>query len=166
MVTDARIATLVVQEALLSAAPGSGAEVVCLDRDWGAIAAERRRPRRGWNPRADDLAYVTYTSGSTGAPKGVEVRHRGDCPARIHRGFAASGPNQVFLQLAPVSFDASTLEIWGPLLHGGRCVLYPAVPPRPRSSVSSSTAKASRPSGSPPPSYNAVIDGRLRPSPA
>ncbi|HEX5760628.1 MAG TPA: non-ribosomal peptide synthase/polyketide synthase [Thermoanaerobaculia bacterium] len=71
----------------------------------------------------DHLAYVLYTSGSTGRPKGVAVPHR--AVARLVRGadYAELGPEEVFLQLAPVPFDASTLEIWGPLLNGGRLAL-------------------------------------------
>jgi amino acid adenylation domain-containing protein len=72
------------------------------------------------------LAYVMYTSGSTGTPKGVAASHRN--VIRLVRGsrFAAMGPEQTWLQLAPVSFDASTLEIWSPLLNGGRLALAPA----------------------------------------
>ncbi len=75
---------------------------------------------------AEALAYVMYTSGSTGTPKGVAVTHRN--VVRLVRGsdFADLGPEQVWLQAAPPSFDASTLEIWAPLLNGGRLALPPA----------------------------------------
>jgi amino acid adenylation domain-containing protein len=74
---------------------------------------------------SDSLAYVMYTSGSTGTPKGVAVTHRN--VVRLVRGtdYADMGADQTWLQLAPVSFDASTLEIWAPLLNGGRLALPP-----------------------------------------
>ncbi|HKH48265.1 MAG TPA: amino acid adenylation domain-containing protein, partial [Thermoanaerobaculia bacterium] len=71
------------------------------------------------------LAYVMYTSGSTGEPKGVAVPHRAVVRLVRETGFARFGPDEVFLQLAPYSFDASTLEIWGALLNGGRLVMPP-----------------------------------------
>lgn len=74
-----------------------------------------------------NLAYISFTSGSTGAPKGVGVPHR--AVARLVLGDGAHfGPDEVFLLLAPVSFDASTLELWGPLLNGGRLAVYPSGP--------------------------------------
>jgi len=71
------------------------------------------------------LAYVMYTSGSTGRPKGVMVEHRGI--VRLVRGtnYCRFGPDEVFLQFAPISFDASTFEIWGALLNGSQLVLMP-----------------------------------------
>jgi amino acid adenylation domain-containing protein len=73
----------------------------------------------------ESLAYVMYTSGSTGTPKGVEIPHRGIVRLLFGNTYARFGPDRVFLQMAPFSFDASTFEIWGALLHGGTCVLYP-----------------------------------------
>jgi amino acid adenylation domain-containing protein len=73
----------------------------------------------------ENLAYVLYTSGSTGQPKGVRVPHRAVVRLVCGNDFAEMGPEQVFLQAAPLAFDASTLEVWGALLHGGRLVLMP-----------------------------------------
>ena len=81
---------------------------------------------------AASLAYVMYTSGSTGTPKGVAVTHRNVVRlVRPARGPACAdlGPQHTWLQLAPVSFDAATLEIWAPLLNGGRLALFPALFP-------------------------------------
>jgi amino acid adenylation domain-containing protein len=72
------------------------------------------------------LAYVIYTSGSTGNPKGVMVEHRSVIRLVHGQNYATFGSDRVFLQLAPVAFDASTFEIWGPLLHGGKLVLPPS----------------------------------------
>lgn len=79
----------------------------------------------------EDVAYVMYTSGSTGVPKGVLVRHRGI--VRLVRGasYCDFGPDEVFLLHSPLTFDASTLEIWGPLLNGGRLAILPPGPPAP-----------------------------------
>ena len=77
----------------------------------------------------DDAAYIMYTSGSTGKPKGVVVPHR--AILRLVRGqsFTDLTPKTRFLNLAPLAFDASTLEIWGPLLNGGCAAIINEVQP-------------------------------------
>ncbi|MEU3451271.1 amino acid adenylation domain-containing protein [Streptomyces thermolilacinus] len=74
----------------------------------------------------DDIAYINFTSGSTGVPKGVPVRHRSIARLVFGARYARLDGDSTLLQLAPVTFDAATLEIWGALLHGGRCVLHPS----------------------------------------
>ncbi|MEM1368005.1 MAG: amino acid adenylation domain-containing protein [Cyanobacteria bacterium P01_H01_bin.15] len=71
------------------------------------------------------LAYVNFTSGSTGMPKGVAVNHRGVVRLVINPNYVSIEEHDVFLQLAPVSFDAATFEIWGALLNGAKLILYP-----------------------------------------
>jgi len=74
---------------------------------------------------ADSLAYVMYTSGSTGRPKGVGVTHRNVIRLLYGVDYVKLGAGRTLLQLAPVTFDASTFEIWGALLHGGTLVIAP-----------------------------------------
>ncbi|MEM7585919.1 MAG: amino acid adenylation domain-containing protein, partial [Acidobacteriota bacterium] len=75
---------------------------------------------------ADHLAYIVFTSGSTGRPKGVAVNHRAVVRLVRETNYLDLGADETFLQFAPVAFDASTLELWGPLLNGGRLVVAPA----------------------------------------
>jgi amino acid adenylation domain-containing protein len=100
------------------------AEVLCLNSEWEKLAHESRENPDG-AIGAENLAYVTYTSGSTGRPKGVEVVHRGVVRLVMNSGYAEFG-GETFLQLATLSFDASTFEIWAALLHGAKCVVHPA----------------------------------------
>ena len=80
---------------------------------------------------AADPAYLMYTSGSSGRPKGVLVPHRAVLRLVQDNDFARFGPDEVILQLAPLSFDASNFEIWGALLNGGRLAVlanpYPSL---------------------------------------
>ncbi|MDN5782055.1 MAG: amino acid adenylation domain-containing protein, partial [Luteimonas sp.] len=72
----------------------------------------------------DALAYVMYTSGSTGTPKGVEIRHRSILRLTCDADYIELGPQTRMLHAAPLGFDASTLELWGPLLNGGCVVVH------------------------------------------
>ncbi|GAA5483905.1 non-ribosomal peptide synthetase/type I polyketide synthase [Haloferula sargassicola] len=72
---------------------------------------------------ASDPAYVMFTSGSTGEAKGVVVPHSGIMRLVTDTGYCRFSPDETFLQAATVAFDASTFEIFGALLNGGRLVL-------------------------------------------
>ncbi|WP_043936835.1 non-ribosomal peptide synthetase [Planktothrix rubescens] len=73
----------------------------------------------------NNLAYIIYTSGSTGTPKGTEVIHRNIIGFIFGVDYVQLDAHQIWLQHSSISWDAFTLELWTPLLFGGRCVLYP-----------------------------------------
>jgi amino acid adenylation domain-containing protein len=108
--------------ALRSRLPDDGPPVVVVeDVLSGAVGLDGpRSPADG-----ESLAYVAFTSGSTGAPRAVAVPHR--AVFRLVRGadFARVDDSQTWLHVSPLGFDASTLDIWAPLASGGRLALMP-----------------------------------------
>lgn len=100
----------------------------CLDADWKVIAKEKNDSLHIAS-FPNDLAYIMYTSGSTGQPKGVCIPHRGVVRLCRNADFVTLSASDVFLALAPFSFDASTFEIWGCLLNGGRLAIMPPQQP-------------------------------------
>ncbi len=124
MLEDSGIEVLLTSSELRPELPPAAASVVVLDHEWPEI---RSRPAVNPSARSSgaDLAYVMYTSGSTGRPKGVEIPQHAISRLVFGANYARLDASCTHLQLGPLAFDASTLEIWGALLHGARLVLYP-----------------------------------------
>jgi amino acid adenylation domain-containing protein len=102
----------------------SKAHTIAVDAQWENITEQSITTPTN-KMYSEQLAYVMYTSGSTGKPKGVSVQHRSVIRLVKNTNYINLDAEETLLQFAPVSFDASTLEIWGALLNGGRLVLFP-----------------------------------------
>jgi amino acid adenylation domain-containing protein len=129
VLVDADVRALLTSERFAKELGDGGPAVVCVD----AQAYDDPPPEFEASPAPaaapDNLAYMMYTSGSTGEPKGVCVTHRNVMGLVKGADYAELGEGEVFLQFAPASFDASTFEIWACLLNGGRLVVFPAGTP-------------------------------------
>src|SRR6476659_4170775 len=97
-------------------------EVFYLDQGWEWLESESAE-----NPenvtQAEDLAYLMYTSGSTGQPKGVGVPHRAINRLVSNTNYVRFDTGERVAQISNASFDAATFEIWGALLNGSRLVI-------------------------------------------
>lgn len=127
MIQDAQVQVILTLEKFVPKL-NHGLQVVCLDSDWLDIEQELDR-NLNISSTSKTLAYVEYTSGSTGNPKGVCVVHQGVVRLVKNTNYYNFSDNEVFLQLAPLAFDASTFEIWGSLLNGSKLAIMPAHTP-------------------------------------
>jgi amino acid adenylation domain-containing protein len=122
---DAECPVLLTQNSLLAGLPSTKAEVITLDSDWPRIAAEsKENPKHAITP--DTLAYVVYTSGSTGVPKGVMINHGG--LVNQYRAYEESydlrSPGS-WLYMANFSFDVFSSDLMRSLCSGGKMVICP-----------------------------------------
>ncbi|RKH36324.1 non-ribosomal peptide synthetase, partial [Corallococcus llansteffanensis] len=128
MLEDSRASLVLSHSALALRLPSGSHRTLCLDEIADAVASRPSSPPRlSISPQG--LAYVIYTSGSTGRPKGVSVPHQAVIRLVMHSNFFALRADDVVLHLAPIAFDASTFEVWAPLLNGARLALFPSSPP-------------------------------------
>jgi amino acid adenylation domain-containing protein len=123
MLTDAQPVLLLTQSSLLSEMPQTTASIFVIDKERASLAEENDGDA-ATTVAADNLAYLMYTSGSTGVPKGVEIPHG----ALVN--FLASmqerpglAPTDVLVAVTTLSFDIAGLEIFLPLVTGARIVL-------------------------------------------
>lgn len=118
IVESARPALLLCEADTEAVIPAGAARMLRLDRHW-PVAAFERAP-----VEAEAIAYVLYTSGSTGKPKGVEIPH-GALVNLLMAMQQAPGfrRGESLLAITTLSFDIAELELWLPLVSGGRIIL-------------------------------------------
>jgi amino acid adenylation domain-containing protein len=123
MLKDTQARVLLTQQRLAERLPKHGAQIVCLDIDWKAIAQESEENPISW-VTADNLAYVIHTSGSTGRPKGVMNIHVAICNRLLwmQETYELDETDRV-LQKTPFSFDVSVWEFFWPLMTGACLVV-------------------------------------------
>ena len=118
MLTDTQAPVLLTQEVLLGQLPPYEGHILCLDRDWDAIAGEPDSdpPCR---TTAENVAYVIYTSGSTGEPKGVVLTHANATAflAWANRIFGRAAMERTLFSTS-ICFDLSIFELFAPLVSG------------------------------------------------
>ena len=122
MVEDAQLSMILTQEKWQHHLPQTAAQVICLEPNIPKTATSENLTL---SITSEHQAYMMYTSGSTGLPKGVKIRHQGVVRLVKNTNYINLTQEDIFLQLAPISFDAATLEIWGSLLNGGTLVVMP-----------------------------------------
>jgi len=122
MIADAEVLVLLTHSRLVEKLSETTVNLVCMDDEPESQFSQENPIIKA---SALNLAYITYTSGSTGQPKGVCIVHRAVIRLVKNTNYASLTADQTFLQLAPLAFDASTFEIWGSLLNGAKLVVMP-----------------------------------------
>lgn len=122
MAEDSDIGVLLTQGHLVHQIPQLKAHVVSLDRDWDEIAQQSDHHFQT-QVFPENLAYVVYTSGSTGVPRAAAVSQCSLIRLLRDANYIQFQGDEVVAQTVNMSFDPSTFEIWGALLNGCRLVI-------------------------------------------
>jgi amino acid adenylation domain-containing protein len=122
LIAHAGVRTVVTRHTLGAAGFGQHIRAVVLDSESIEISG-RSDQNPGLSCDAASRAYVLFTSGSSGEPKAVAAPHRAIVRLAYGMPEIPVGPGARVLHAAPLAFDASTFEIWAPLVHGGTIVI-------------------------------------------
>jgi amino acid adenylation domain-containing protein len=124
MVEDSGMTVLITHHDLREKLPTRRARIVYLDTDWQEMAKQPETAVTLPRPSPDSLAYVLYTSGSTGKPKGVEIPHSAlvNFLLSMEREPGFTDADTV-LAVTTLSFDIAGLELYLPLITGGKLVI-------------------------------------------
>lgn len=121
MLKDTGIKLLLTKNEWLKKVSINQTELICLDQGYEEFLPDADVMPATLSP--DGLAYINYTSGSTGQPKGVLIPHQAVIRLVCETDYVTLDEQTRILQIASFSFDAFTYEIWGALLNGGRLIL-------------------------------------------
>jgi len=123
MIKDVQLDVLITQQNLVGNYDTQDLSIICFDSDWDRISLESvKNPRHLTNP--ENLAYIIYSSGSTGAPKGIMIEHKALLNYSLYKlSRFKIKENDGSLQFSSINFDFSIAEIFPCFICGARLIL-------------------------------------------
>ena len=121
MIKDSEIVCILSHQELKHVLPPLSINILTIDTDKVHIQQHSHKDLTLLVP-VDQPAYIMYTSGSTGIPKGISISHRNIIRLLFNTNYVNLSSDERIAHISNISFDAATFEIWGSLLYGGRLI--------------------------------------------